>query len=121
VCGNIRNGYPVRIDAVTETDGKQLRAHVCEAPDPPPLPKKQEAGGEGGGGGGDPVPAAVSGWVSINFLRCLWGQCGHCHTCEEGILPSDARAIRLAREAKEAEEDARREAEGEVSIPPCTM
>jgi hypothetical protein len=54
------------------------------------------------------------GWLSNKFVVCLAGNCGYCHTCENGVLPSDAAVLKAARDKKESEDLARLQAEGDV-------
>ena len=51
-------------------------------------PKQQQQGeGQGPGEGESFQP----GWVCLKELICKAGNCGHCHQCDDGVLPSEAR------------------------------
>jgi len=78
ITSRLSRGSKVHVDQLQELPGGTLLAHVDQG-------------------------ASRHGWVHARSLRCESGDCGHCHVCDEMLLPSEA--LRLNQSDRRAVEE----------------
>lgn len=85
----VQGGNPVDIQQPSSCGegfsvrSSMMRAHIVE--------KDKAAGQQQPDDSVDATASFQPGWVCLKELICKAGNCGHCHQCHDGVLPSESR------------------------------